>query len=77
MVRIHDKHIVTLNTGIGMAKQYASTKEAEKEITSVESVAFESKPAIAPKGQKEMPFAAVKFFFTALPSKNGIPACQV
>ncbi len=77
VVRIHDEHSVTLESDEGVGLQHASIQEAEKNIKSLKSVTFQSKPAIAPKGQKEMPFATVTFVFTPLPATNGTPACKV
>ncbi len=72
MVRVHDQHRVTAELEDG------APEDTDMEmIPPLQSVIFESKPAIAPKGQQDMPFAKVKFLFTNMATPTGQCACKV
>jgi hypothetical protein len=77
VVRIHDQHSVTIECEDGSTPHYTSVEEAKQKIKNPKSVIFESKPAIAPKGTEEMPFATVTFAFTQLPALDGRTGCKV
>ncbi len=72
MVRVHDQHRVTAELEDG------APEDTDMEtLPPLQSVIFESKPAIAPKGQQDMPFAKVKFLFTNMTTPTGQCACKV
>ncbi|CAL8470019.1 g9561 [Coccomyxa elongata] len=72
VVRVHDQHRVTAELEDG------APEDTDMEtLPPLQSVIFESKPAIAPKGQQDMPFAKVKFLFTNMATPTGQCACKV
>ncbi len=71
VIRVHDQHSVTAEL------EDEAGEASMDELPPLRSVIFESKPAIAPKGQPDMPFAEVKFIFTNLIMPSGQPACKV
>lgn len=73
VVRVHDQHRVTAELEEGADAEAGSIDE----LPPLHRVVFESRPAIAPKGQQEMPFASVKFLFTNMTTANGQCACKV
>ncbi|BDA44034.1 hypothetical protein COCOBI_05-2180 [Coccomyxa sp. Obi] len=72
VVRVHDQHRVT-----AILEDGAPEDTDMEMLPPLQTVIFESKPAIAPKGQQDMPFAKVKFLFTNMPKPTGQCTCKV
>lgn len=71
VIRVHDQHRVTIELEDGAEQVDADV------LPPLRLVTFESKPAIAPKGQADMPFAKVKFLFSNMTLPSGHSACKV